>query len=99
MTCHQRVKTESPAIQQLAKAHSTGEAILWKRVYRLPDYVHFSHKVHTTGVDAANCEACHGPVRDMDVMQRVRDISMAACLDCHQQKQAPARCDTCHDPR
>ena len=38
-------------------------------------------------------------VRELDVMQRVGDISMAACIDCHQQKQAPARCDTCHDPR
>jgi hypothetical protein len=99
MTCHEQAKTESPAIQQLAKAHSADETIRWKRVYELPSFVFFSHKVHTTGTHASDCESCHGPVRDMDVMQRVRDISMAACLDCHQQRQAPARCDTCHDPR
>src|SRR5262245_56852145 len=33
MSCHARVKTESPAIQQLAKADAAGEPILWKRVY------------------------------------------------------------------
>ena len=99
MGCHERVKTESPAIQQLAGAHATGGTIPWKRVYRLPDFVSFSHKTHTTGAAAADCEGCHGPVREMDVMQRVRDISMAACLDCHQQKQASTRCDACHDPR
>jgi len=99
MSCHARVKTESPAIQQLATAHAAGEMIQWKRVYRLPEFVFFSHKAHTTGAAAAGCEVCHGPVREMDVMQRVRDISMAACLECHQQKQASTRCDACHDPR
>jgi len=99
MTCHTQVKTESPFIQQLAAAHAAQKPIDWKRVYRLPDFVFFSHKVHVSGRDAATCDVCHGNVRDMDVMQRVKDISMGACIECHQAKQAPARCDTCHDPR
>lgn len=99
MTCHAQVKIDSPAVQELARAHGSGEAIAWKRVYRLPSYVDFSHKVHVSGTRAATCETCHGPVREMDVMQRVKDISMASCLACHQERQAPARCDSCHDPR
>jgi hypothetical protein len=99
MACHAQVKTDSPAIQQLAKAHDSGETIPWKRVYRLPDFVSFSHRIHATGDSPSDCTACHGSVRELDVMQRVGDISMAACIDCHQQKQAPARCDSCHDPR
>lgn len=99
MTCHARVKADSPAIQKLATAHAAGEAIPWTRVYKVPDFVFFSHKVHTTGAAAAGCDVCHGPVSDMDVMQRVRDISMPACMDCHQQKQASVRCDACHEPR
>lgn len=99
MTCHARVKADSPAIQKLATAHAAGEAIPWTRVYKVPDFVFFSHKVHTTGAAAAGCDVCHGPVSDMEVMQRVRDISMPACVDCHQQKQASVRCDACHEPR
>jgi hypothetical protein len=99
MTCHLQAKTESPAIQRLAAAHAAGEAIPWKRVYRLPDFVFFSHKSHTAGNAAIGCETCHGPVREMGVMQRVKDISMPACLECHKERQAPSRCDTCHEPR
>ena len=99
MTCHVRVKTDSPFIQELAASHAAQKPIEWKRVYRLPDFVSFSHKVHVSGREPATCDVCHGAVRDMDVMQRVKDISMAACLECHQEKRAPARCDSCHDPR
>lgn len=99
MTCHARVKTDSPAIQKLATAHTAGETIPWKRVYKVPDFVFFSHKVHATGTAAVGCDVCHGPVSEMDVMQRVKDISMPACVECHQQKQAAVRCDTCHEPR
>lgn len=99
MACHVRVKTDSPAIQELAKAHAAGETIPWKRVYKVPDFVFFSHKVHATGAASIGCDVCHGPVREMDVMQRVRDISMPACVECHQQKQVSVRCDTCHEPR
>lgn len=99
MTCHARVKADTPAIQKLATAHAAGETIPWRRVYQVPDFVFFSHKVHTTGAAAAGCDVCHGPVSEMDVMQRVRDISMPACIECHQQKQASVRCDACHEPR
>lgn len=97
MACHTQVKTDSPAIQRLAEYHKTGEPVPWKRVYRLPDYVFFSHQTHVTkGV--VTCEACHGPVQDMEVMQRVKDISMAACVECHKEKAAPTGCTACHDP-
>src|SRR2546426_11267848 len=46
MSCHNEVKKESPAIQKLADYHKNGEAVPWKRVYRIPDYVFFSHKEH-----------------------------------------------------
>ena len=99
MSCHAQTKPDSPAIQRLAAAHASGEAIPWQRVYRVPDYVSFSHKRHVTGPAAATCDVCHGPVREMDVMQKVRDTSMPACLECHEARGASTRCDTCHDSR
>jgi hypothetical protein len=99
MKCHAQVKTESPHIQQLAAAHAADQPIEWKRVYRLPDFVPFDHKIHVAGREALTCDVCHGDVKEMDVMQRVKDISMAACLECHMEKNAPTRCDSCHEPR
>src|SRR3954452_4641731 len=47
MTCHQAVKPDSPHIQKLAAAAKEKKRIPWVRVYCLPAYVYFSHRVHT----------------------------------------------------
>jgi hypothetical protein len=95
MGCHTSIKTDSPAIKTLADYHKREEDVPWARVYRIPDYVFFSHKVHVNE-GKATCETCHGPV---DVMRRERDISMATCMDCHRARKASIECNFCHDPR
>ncbi len=98
MACHVEIKKDSEAIQKLADYHKKQEAIPWKRVYRVPEYVFFSHKVHVTKAKAA-CETCHGPVRDRDVMRKEKETSMAVCMDCHKASAASVACDYCHEPR
>lgn len=98
MSCHSRVKAESESIRMLSAAHERNESIPWQRVYRVPSFVFFSHKQHAVEASLA-CGTCHGAVQEMDVMQRVGDISMAACMDCHREQAAPIGCDICHDPR
>lgn len=98
MSCHSTIKKDSPTIQQLADYHKRGEAVPWKPVYYLPDFVLFNHEVHLNKAKAT-CEACHGPVRERDVMRREKDISMAGCMECHRQTTASISCDFCHDPR
>ena len=98
MSCHEAVKKDSPSIQRLAAFHKDGKPIPWARVYRIPDYVFFSHKEHVTRGKAA-CETCHGPVREFEVMRKEKDTSMAACMDCHRAGNAPLTCDFCHDQR
>ena len=97
MACHAAVKTESPHIQQLARFESEGRPVPWKRVYRVPDFVWFSHASHVddAGVD---CETCHGPVPERDVLFQERPTTMAACMQCHAEYDAPNDCDLCHDP-
>lgn len=97
MTCHRSVKMDSPHIQKLAVFHSEKRQIPWRRVYRIPDYVFFSHKEH--GDKGVACEACHGPVRERDVIRKEKDISMAACMDCHRARQASNACNYCHEQR
>jgi hypothetical protein len=98
MACHVSVKKESPHIAKLATFHKEGQRIPWAPVYRIPDYVSFSHKKHL-GVKDVTCETCHGAVRESDVLRREKDISMAGCMECHRVKQASNDCLLCHDQR
>ena len=96
MGCHANVKTDSPNIQKLKEYDDKNEAVPWRRVYRVPPFVYFSHKQHVTDAKVT-CDVCHGDVPQMDVMQKVKDTSMAACIECHTSHSAPVQCDTCHE--
>ena len=97
MTCHQAVKTDSPHIQKLAAAAKEKKPIPWVRIYSLPDYVYFSHRVHTKA--GTTCETCHGPVRERDVITKEVVHNMRTCMACHAATKAPNDCDTCHEER
>jgi len=95
MGCHASLKKDSPHIQKLAQFVKEKKPVPWVRVYRLPEYVWFSHKVH---VKKAACETCHGPVAGRDVLRQEKPITMAACMACHDETEAPNECNTCHNP-
>jgi hypothetical protein len=66
-----------------------------ERVYKLADFVIFSHARHVnTKID---CVRCHGPVQERDRLTREVDHSMKACLDCHRQSKATVACQACHE--
>jgi hypothetical protein len=98
MGCHSTIKTESPAVQKLAALAKARRPVPWVRVYRIPDYVWFSHEAHHKEA-AISCETCHGPVAERDVIVKEKPVSMASCMDCHTARKAPNDCDFCHDTR
>jgi Cytochrome c7 and related cytochrome c len=94
MTCHATVAVTNPEIKKLTEYANDKETIPWVRVYQLPSFVTFSHKVH---VDHGNtCQECHGPVTERDQIFQESDISMGGCLNCQRLKKASTDCDTCH---
>lgn len=97
MTCHASIKKDSPHIQALAKAAVEKRELRWKRVYQVPSYVFFSHRLHTEA--GATCDACHGPIAQRNVVFKEGDITMGGCMACHEQKKAPNDCNACHEPR
>jgi c(7)-type cytochrome triheme protein len=97
MGCHQAIKVDSPHIQKVAAAASEKKPLPWVRVYQLPNYVYFSHRVHTAAGTA--CETCHGPVRERAVMTREVVHNMRSCMECHAAKKARSDCATCHEER
>lgn len=98
MGCHESVKKESPHIRTLAALHNGGKRVEWRAVYRIPDWVSFSHKKHLT-VAGVNCETCHGAVAQRDVLAKEKEHNMQTCMECHRVKNAPNECIVCHDPR
>ena len=95
LKCH--AQSSTPALKALSDLAAAGE-VPWRRVVRLPDYVFFNHKTHMAS-KGTTCETCHGKVQEMTATQKVYDMSMAACIECHKQRNAPEMCDTCHEPR
>jgi Zn ribbon nucleic-acid-binding protein len=95
MSCHVQIAKDRPAIKDLKSYVDENEPVPWIRVYELPSFVDFNHKVH---LDAgANCATCHGPVATRDYLWRETELSMGACVACHRAKQASTNCSTCHE--
>lgn len=97
MGCHRSVKPESVHIQKLAAAAKAKQAIEWQRVYQLPKFVYFSHRVHLQA--GATCERCHGPVRERGVITKEVVHNMQTCMACHAETKAKNECDTCHEEK
>lgn len=97
MACHASIKADSPHIQLLAKLNAEGTAVPWNRIYRVPDFVWFSHASHVEDA-GVECETCHGPVAQREVLFQEKPTTMAACMECHARNNAPNDCDLCHDP-
>ena len=95
MQCHAAVKRDSAAIQKLAAFVKEKKPVPWVRVYKLPNYVWFSHKVHSS---SAACAKCHGDVAARDVMVKEKPIDMNSCMNCHDEEKASNECNVCHNP-
>jgi len=96
MSCHKSVAVDKPEIKKLHKYWNDKEPIPWNRVHRIRihNYVFFTHKRHIkAGLD---CTECHGEVRLMERVRRVRPLNMGWCVTCHRAKGAPTDCLTCH---
>ncbi len=94
MQCHQTIATDNPGVKKLAEYAKTDRTLPWVRIYQLPSFVSFSHKVHLQ--HGATCEECHGQVAQRVRLYKESDISMATCVNCHREKQASTDCSTCH---
>jgi predicted CXXCH cytochrome family protein len=94
MQCHQTIAADKPEVKRLAEFSKAGQIIPWVRVYQVPSFVSFSHKVHLDNQNT--CKECHGDVSQQDRISKATDISMAGCIGCHNVKKANVGCETCH---
>lgn len=95
MVCHAGIKKYSRLIQKLATFQKEEKPIPWARVYRLPDFVFFSHGTHVNGKVA--CAECHGPVEQRNALAAEIIHNMKSCMDCHLVRKASQECHVCHE--
>ncbi len=60
--------------------------IEWVRIHNLPDHAYFNHAQHVA-VGKVECQTCHGPVEQMEVVQQYSPLSMGWCINCHRQTE------------
>ncbi|HLT52817.1 MAG TPA: c-type cytochrome [Flavobacteriaceae bacterium] len=64
----------------------TGNAqpVKWVRIHNLPDFVYFNHSQHVT-VAGVQCQTCHGPVEEMEILYQHEPLTMGWCINCHRE--------------
>ena len=84
MNCHSLVLPDSPEIGKIYTAIETNTPIEWVRVHNLPDLAYFNHSQHVE-VGGIECQTCHGPVEEMEVIRQHANLTMGWCINCHRE--------------
>jgi mono/diheme cytochrome c family protein len=106
MNCHRSVLPESPQIQKLWAAADwqpetlsfgpNQKPIEWVRIHNLPDLAYFNHSQHAN-VAGVECQTCHGPIQEMDVVKQYSLLTMGWCIDCHRKTDIKAEGNAYYD--
>ncbi|MFD1062343.1 cytochrome c3 family protein [Winogradskyella litorisediminis] len=69
-----------------AEQKYTGETepVKWIRIHNLPDFAYFNHSQHVS-VAGLECQTCHGPVEEMEIMYQYSPLTMGWCINCHRE--------------
>lgn len=96
LTCHDTPLTESPEEEKIRTLAQAGKPIEWKRLFKQPAHVYYSHRRHVE-IAQLDCSQCHGDIgNSIEPPARVKNLSMNACLACHDKRSVKATCVDCH---
>lgn len=106
MNCHVQIKRGSPEIAKIYAAIGfdsvtssyTGKQkpIEWVRIHNLPDLAYFNHSQHVN-VGGIQCQTCHGPIEEMDVVKQYSLLTMGWCIDCHRKTDVNSKGNAYYD--
>ena len=100
MNCHKYI-AEGPnyGTEEIAKIYEASgwnpdegaytnepKPIEWVRIHNNPDHAYFNHAQHVA-VGNLECQTCHGPVEEMEVVYQYSVLGMGWCIDCHRQEK------------
>lgn len=89
IACHAQVFADAPYLEPVRASWRTGEPLVWRRVYDLPDHVYFNHSIHIA--KGVGCVSCHGRVDRMPLMRQATPLLMEWCLECHRNPERYVR--------
>lgn len=95
--CHEEAQTDSEAEVLLVRHVQDGEPIPWRKIFRVPDHVFFSHRRHTAMAEL-DCNICHGAMgeRELPPARPPLNLSMEWCMECHEETGISNDCLLCH---
>ncbi|MFD2588439.1 cytochrome c3 family protein [Croceitalea marina] len=66
----------------------TGDSqpVEWVRIHNLPDFAYFNHSQHVS-VGKIECQTCHGPVEEMEIIYQYSPLTMGWCINCHRETE------------
>lgn len=110
MNCHTQIRTGTNTGEgEIAKIYSaigydvttstyTGKQkpIEWVRIHNLPDFAYFNHSQHVN-VGGIECQTCHGPIQEMDVVKQFSLLTMGWCIDCHRKTEVNTKGNAYYD--
>lgn len=72
------------------------EPVKWIRIHNLPDFVYFNHAQHVS-VAGVECQKCHGPVEEMEILKQYAPLTMGWCINCHRETNVKAEDNAYYD--
>jgi len=98
MGCHKdQPLSSSPEEKKLLGYIKSGQNVPWRRLYKNPVHVYFSHSRHVTAGKLA-CETCHGEMGKTvkPPGRALVNIKMGDCISCHEANKVDKSCIVCH---
>jgi hypothetical protein len=91
LSCHSGASAKSPEEKKLQALAVNGREIPWRRVWRLPAHVFFSHRTHVA-LAKVKCQTCHGAMETLTrpPARPLKKLAMDDCIGCHEQWRWPA---------
>ena len=96
MNCHNTIHTDRPEVQKIVTAYEENRPIEWVRVHNLPDLSYFNHSQHVA-VGGIECNTCHGPIEEMDIVYQYAELTMGWCINCHRETEVNAKGNKYYD--
>ena len=98
MGCHKdEPLSNNPEEKKLLNYIKSNKNIPWKRLYRTPVHVYFSHNRHVS-VGKLACEKCHGNMGKTSKPpgKALVSLDMGDCIACHEKSNVDTSCVICH---
>ncbi|MEM8896781.1 MAG: c-type cytochrome [Bacteroidota bacterium] len=99
MNCHKYIAEGPSGGEEIAKIYEAvgwdaeeaaytkePKNVEWVRIHNIPDHAYFNHAQHVV-VGGLECQTCHGPIQEMEVVYQYSNLGMGWCIECHRQEK------------